>query len=171
MEVDISSSGTELSSSETQELVLAVKRVPSMKMLKTLTSSWCKEFHKNQKTYVKLGCQVGECQHYYAHHSFHLLATGLYNCVNYVFSRYVGIVEGEEGVDGHLFSVMLRVGVGLNSIGDLDEASSCSEPLLGAWARLEVAVGLQFTDLKLLVRGMQGVLRYNKDGLRKAITS
>ena len=53
---------------------------------------------------------------------------------------------------------MLRVGVGLNSTGDLDEASSCSEPLLGAWARLEVGVGLQFTDLKLLVvRGMQGV--------------
>ena len=53
-----------------------------------------------------------------------------------------------------MFSVMLRVGVGLNSTGDLDEASSCSEPLLGAWARLEVGVGLQFTDL---VRGMQGV--------------
>ena len=43
------------------ELVLAVKRVPSMKMLKTLTSSWHKEFRKNQKTYVKLGCQVGGC--------------------------------------------------------------------------------------------------------------
>ena len=33
----------------------------------------------------------------------------------------------------------------------------CSELLLRAWARLEVGVGLQFTDLKLLVRGMQGV--------------
>ena len=33
MEVDISSSGTELSSSGTEGLVLAVKRVPSMKML------------------------------------------------------------------------------------------------------------------------------------------
>ena len=54
-----------------------------------------------------------------------------------------------------MFSVMLHVG--LNSIGDSDEASSCSEPLLGALARLEVGVGLQFTDLKLLVWGMQGV--------------
>ena len=52
---------------------------------------------------------------------------------------------------------MLRVGVGLNSTGNLDEASSCLELLLGAWAKLEVGVGLQFTDLKLLVRGMQGV--------------
>ena len=52
---------------------------------------------------------------------------------------------------------MLCVGVGLNSTGDSDEASSRSELLLGAWARLEVGVGLQFTDLKLLVRGMQGV--------------
>ena len=46
---------------------------------------------------------------------------------------------------------MLRVGVGMNSTGDLDEASSCSEPLLGAWARLEVGVGLQFTDLNHLI--------------------
>ena len=55
-----------------------------------------------------------------------------------------------------MFSVMLRVGVGLNmnSTGELDEASSCSELLLGAWARLEVGVGLQLTDL---VRGMQGM--------------
>ena len=52
---------------------------------------------------------------------------------------------------------MLRVGVGLNSTGDADEASSCLELLLGAWARLEVRVGLQLTDLKLLVWGMQGV--------------
>ena len=52
---------------------------------------------------------------------------------------------------------MLRVGVRLNSTGDSDEASLCSELLLGAWARLEVGVGLQLTDLKLLVRGMQGV--------------
>jgi len=52
---------------------------------------------------------------------------------------------------------MLRVVVGLNSTVDSDEASSCSEPLLGAWARLEVGMGMQFTDLKLLVRGMQGV--------------
>ena len=43
---------------------------------------------------------------------------------------------------------MLRVGVGLNSTGDSDEASSCWELLLGAWARLEVGVGLQLTDLK-----------------------
>ena len=43
------------------------------------------------------------------------------------------------------------------STGDSDEASLCSELLLGAWARLEVGVGLQFTDLKLLVRGMQGM--------------
>ena len=44
---------------------------------------------------------------------------------------------------------MLCVGVGLNNTGDSDEASSCSELLLGAWARLEVRVGLQLTDLKL----------------------
>ena len=44
--------------------------------------------------------------------------------------------------------------MGLNSIGDPDEASSCWELLLGVWARLEVGVGLQLTDL---VRGMQGV--------------
>ena len=50
-------------------------------------------------------------------------------------------------------------GGGLNSTGNLDEASSCSELLLGAWARLEVGVGLQLTDLKLLVRGMQGVAK------------
>ena len=47
-----------------------------------------------------------------------------------------------------MFSVILRVGVGLNSTGDSDEASSCWELLLGAWARLEVGVGLQLTDLK-----------------------
>ena len=41
--------------------------------------------------------------------------------------------------------------MGLNSTGDSDDATLCSEPLLGAWARLEVGVGLQFTDLKLLV--------------------
>ena len=44
-----------------------------------------------------------------------------------------------------------------NTTGDSDEASSCSELLLGAWARLEVGVGLQYTDLKLLVWGMQDV--------------
>ena len=43
----------------------------------------------------------------------------------------MGIVEGEEGVMA-ICSVMLCVGVGLNSTGDLDEASSCSELLLGA---------------------------------------
>ena len=52
---------------------------------------------------------------------------------------------------------MLCVGLGLNSTGDLDEASSCSELLLGAWARHEVGLGLQLADLILLVRGMQGV--------------
>ena len=56
-----------------------------------------------------------------------------------------------------MFTVMLHVGVGLNNTGDLDEASLCSELLLGAWARFEVEVGLQLTDLKLLARGMQGV--------------
>ena len=55
-----------------------------------------------------------------------------------------------------MFTVKLRVGVGLNSTGDPDEASSCSELLFGAWARLEVGVGLQLTDLEL-VWGMQGV--------------
>ena len=44
---------------------------------------------------------------------------------------------------------MLCVGVGLNNTGNSDEVSSCSELLLGAWARLEVRVGLQLTDLKL----------------------
>ena len=58
-----------------------------------------------------------------------------------------------------MFSVMLHVGVGLNS--DLDEASSCWELVFGAWARLEVGVGLQLTDL---VRGMQGV-GLNNSGL------
>ena len=38
----------------------------------------------------------------------------------------------ERRGDGHLCSVMLRVGVGLNSIGDSDEGSLCSELLLGA---------------------------------------
>ena len=47
----------------------------------------------------------------------------------------------------------------MKSTGDLDEASSCLELLLGAWARLEVGVGIQFTDLKLLVQGMQGVTK------------
>ena len=51
--------------------------------------------------------------------------------------------RGREGGGGHLFSVMLRVRVQLNSTGDSDEASSCWELLLGAWARLEVGVGLQ----------------------------
>ena len=37
------------------------------------------------------------------------------------------------------------VGVRLNSTGDSDEGSSCLELLLGAWARLEVRVGLQLT--------------------------
>ena len=66
-----------------------------------------------------------------------------------------------------MFTVMLHVGVGLNSTGDLDEASLCSELLLGAWARLEVGVGLQLADLKL-VWGMQGVterVRLNNSGL------
>ena len=39
---------------------------------------------------------------------------------------------------------------------------------MGASAKLEVGVGLQFTDLKLLVRGMQGVnerVRLNNSGL------
>ena len=72
----------------------------------------------------------------------------------------------ERRGDGHLFSVMLRVGVGLNSTGDSDdEASSCWELRLGAWARLEVGVGLKLTDLKLLVQGMQGVTK--RVGLKK----
>ena len=49
---------------------------------------------------------------------------------------------------------MLRVGVRLNSTGDSNEPFSYLELLFGAWAKLEVGVGLQFTDL---VRGMQGV--------------
>ena len=53
-----------------------------------------------------------------------------------------------------MFTVMLRVGVRLNSTGDSNEPFSCSELLFGAWAKLEVGVGLQFTDL---VWGMQGV--------------
>ena len=54
---------------------------------------------------------------------------------------------------------MLWVGVGLNSTGDSDEASSCWELLLGVWSRLEVGVGLQLTDFELLVRGIQGVTK------------
>ena len=52
---------------------------------------------------------------------------------------------------------MLLLGVGLNSSGDPDKASSCWQLVLGAWGRLEVGVGLQLTNLKLLVQGMQGV--------------
>ena len=52
---------------------------------------------------------------------------------------------------------MLFVGVGLNSSGDPDRASSCWELVLRAWAGLEAGVGLQLTDCKLLVPGMQGV--------------
>ena len=60
-----------------------------------------------------------------------------------------------------MFTVMLCVGVGLNSIGDSDEASSCSELLLGAWARLEVGVGLQLTAVQVSnVDVISTVLRY-----------
>ena len=51
---------------------------------------------------------------------------------------------------------MLLVGVVLNSSGEI---SSCWELVLGAWARLEAGVGLQLTDPKLLVQGMQGVTK------------
>ena len=58
-----------------------------------------------------------------------------------------------------MFTVMLRVGVRLNSTGDSNEPFSCLELLFGAWAKLELGVGLQFTDLNLLklVQGMQDV--------------
>ena len=75
---------------------------------------------------------------------------------------------GGGGGDGHLFWIMLLVGVGLNSSVDPDKASSCWELVLGAWAGLEAGVGLQLTDLKLLVRGMQGMTKrvgLNNSGL------
>ena len=56
----------------------------------------------------------------------------------------MGIVEGEAGVMA-ICSQLCYGGVRLNSTGDSDEASSCLELLLGAWARLEVRVGLQLT--------------------------
>ena len=45
-----------------------------------------------------------------------------------LFSRTLSLTPCS---DGHLFSVMLCVGVGLNSTSDLDEASSCLELLWG----------------------------------------
>ena len=48
------------------------------------------------------------------------------------------IVEGRGGGDGHLFWIMLLVGVGLNSSGDTGRDSSCWELVL--W-RLLVGLG------------------------------
>ena len=94
----------------------------------------------------------------------------------------MGIVEGEGGGDGHLFWIML--GVGLNSSMDPDRDSSCwglvlweevrllvglsgggggwsrVESGVGAWTGLAVGVGLNskgeglwLTDSILLIRG------------------
>ena len=98
----------------------------------------------------------------------------------------MGIIEGEGGGDGHLFWIML--GVGLNSSMDPDRDSSCwglvlweevrllvglsgggrgwswVESGVGAWTGLAVGVGLNskgeglwLTDSILLIRGMHGV--------------
>ena len=49
--------------------------------------TWVKDCSKQIMSMIRRsGCQVGECQHYYAHRSFDLLVPGWYNCVNYVFS-------------------------------------------------------------------------------------
>ena len=76
------------------------------------------------------------CQHCYAHHSSYLLTQG---------------VGGEEEVMA-ISSELCYLWVGADSSSDLDKASSCWELVLEAWAMLEVGVGLQLTDLKLLVR-------------------
>ena len=77
---------------------------------------------------------------------------------------------------------MLFVGVGLNSFGLLLQeevrlvvgfsgggcGSFWDRSPGGAWAGLELCVGLQLTDLKLLVRGMQGIIervQLNNSGL------
>ena len=77
---------------------------------------------------------------------------------------------------------MLFVGVGLNSSGLLLQEEVrlvvgfsgggggwfWGRSPVGAWAGLELCVGLQLTDLKLLVRGMQGVIErvgLNNSGL------
>ena len=100
----------------------------------------------------------------------------------------MGIIEGEGGGggDGHLFWIMLEVG--LNSSTDPDRDSSCwglvlweevrllvrlsggggagpgVESGVGAWVGLVVGVGLnskgeglRLTDSILLIRGMHGV--------------
>ena len=97
----------------------------------------------------------------------------------------MGIVEGEGGGDGHLFWIMLLVGVGLKSSGDPGRDFSCWELLLqgllvglgrggdgwswgelgvGACGRVGLGVGLNswgeelwLVYSKLLVRGMHGV--------------
>ena len=47
---------------------------------------------------------------------------------------------GEGGCDGHLFWILLLVGVRLNSSGDPDKASSCWEPVLPKEVRLLVGL-------------------------------
>ena len=85
----------------------------------------------------------------------------------------MGIIEG-GGDEGH---DMPFVGVGLNSSGLLLQEEVVrlvvgfsgggggwfwGRSPVGVWAGLELCVGLQLTDLKLLVRGMQGL---NNSGL------
>ena len=53
--------------------------------------------------YQKLGCRVGERQQGDTHRSSHLLRQVSHNCINYVFSSCVGIVEGEGGGQWPLF--------------------------------------------------------------------
>ena len=43
---------------------------------------------------MELGSQVGELQHYYVSPGSYLWTQGLYNCVDYAFFLFVGIVEG-----------------------------------------------------------------------------
>ena len=88
----------------------------------------------------------------------------------------MGIVEGEEGGgDGHLFWIMLLVGVRLKSSGDQSRDFSCWELVLqgllvgligegDGWSWGELGVGLNswgeelwLLYSKLLVRSMHGV--------------
>ena len=52
----------------------------------------------------------------------------------------MGIVEGREGGDGHLSWVVLLVGLGLNSLGDLDKDASWWELVLQEAVRLVVGL-------------------------------
>ena len=87
---------------------------------------------------AEVGCQMGERQHCYAHCSSYLSMIGLRNCVDYVF-YFVGIVGGEGG-NGHLFSIVLLVGVGSNSSGG--KVSTCWELHVVLQKEVRLLVGL-----------------------------